>query len=243
LAEQLSAFLGEPHPPIQVVPHGVWTVRETRWATRSLEERLLRKKLLFFGAIRRNKGLDLLLLAIEKLPGYRITIAGEPSDAGYFQNEIQPLVRRLRDQGIEVDLRAHFISDEEVGELFDSHSAIVLPYTRQFVAQSGVAFMALAYELPVIASDAGGLRDLLNEFRIGVTFPESEVDQLVAAVRELFEDGDVRCGLSDEIRAAKHRFSWQAAAGATIDGYQLAPERATRGTATDDCAVETISAQ
>ncbi len=57
LRDELSMFLGEPHPPIEVVPHGVWTVREPL-SVPSLDERLSWKRLLFFGTIRRNKGLD-----------------------------------------------------------------------------------------------------------------------------------------------------------------------------------------
>ncbi len=122
LAGQLAEFLGEPHPPIQVVPHGVWTVPEGQKGP-SLQERLGWKRLLCFGALRRNKGVDLLLRAAEQLPGYSITIAGEPLHADYFQGEILPLVRRLRSRGIEVNLLDRFIPDEEVGTLFASHSA------------------------------------------------------------------------------------------------------------------------
>ena len=71
---------------------------------------------------------------------------------------------------MKIDLIDRFIPDSEVGRLFKTHSAIVLPYTGEFKAQSGVVFMALAHELPVVASEVGGLRDLLNQYKIGVTF-------------------------------------------------------------------------
>src|SRR5207245_1496283 len=59
LATELSAFIGEGAPPIHVVPHGVWSVeRSAGDRAPSIDERASWKRLLFFGQIRRNKGLD-----------------------------------------------------------------------------------------------------------------------------------------------------------------------------------------
>jgi glycosyltransferase involved in cell wall biosynthesis len=222
LARTLSDFLGRPHPPIHVAPHGVWTVGDD--APRpSLEQRLKLNRLLFFGTIRRNKGLDLLLRAADHLPsGCAITIAGEPQDRDFLQTEIRPAIDALRRQGKTIDLHDRFIPEAELPALFARHSAIVLPYTSGFVAQSGVAFLALAYDVPLVVSEVGGLRDLLAEFRIGVTFADGSPEALAAAVRELFA-GDAARTVPDEIRAAKERLTWQATAAATIAGYDAAP--------------------
>ncbi|MDB5318731.1 MAG: glycosyl transferase [Phycisphaerales bacterium] len=236
LAAQLSQFLGEPHPPIQVVPHGVWTVRDTSGVP-SVAERLTWKRLLFFGAIRRNKGLDLLLRAMEQLPGYRLTIAGEPLERQYFQDEVLPQINRLRAAGVEIDLQDHFTPDGEVAGLFARHGAVVLPYTQEFVAQSGVIFMALAHEIPVVASEAGGMRDLFGQYKVGETFKESSAAGLADAIRALHGAATDSVRLIEEIRLAKRRFSWGAAASATIAGYALAHEG--RKEAAGDCPAET----
>ena len=239
LADKLSRFLGENHPPIRVVPHGVWTVPETGKPP-SLDERLGWKRLLSFGAIRKNKGIDLLLRAAEQLPGYSITIAGEPLHLDYFRTEILPLVRRLQAKGVKVDLLDRFIPDEQVGALFASHSAIVLPYTSQFVAQSGVAFMALAYDLPVVASEAGGLRDLFDQFKIGATFRDATPEALAAAVQAaLFARLTARSG-QKQIAAATERYSWQQAARATLAGYALDEEKASNAENCPIAATATI---
>jgi glycosyltransferase involved in cell wall biosynthesis len=213
-----------------VAPHGVWTVPDAS-ACPPLAQRLETKRLLFFGAIRRNKGLDLLLRAAERLPGYHVTIAGEPCERDYFEAEVLPRVRALRAAGRRVDLLDRFVPDDEVGRLFATHSAVVLPYTRQFVAQSGVVFMALAYGLPVVASTAGGLRDVLGEWEIGTTFETGSVEGLADAVARL-HDPALRPGLGQQIGAARRRFTWDAAAAATIDGYgatSKAPGRSGTG--------------
>jgi glycosyltransferase involved in cell wall biosynthesis len=236
LAAQLAQFLGDGHPPIQVVPHGVWTVRDTS-AMPTVEKRLKWKRLLFFGAIRRNKGLDLLLRAMEQLPGYRLTIAGEPLERQYFTDGVLPQIMRLRASGVEIDLQDHFTPDEAVAGLFARHSAVILPYTQEFVAQSGVIFMALAHEIPVVASEAGGMRDLFAQYKVGETFTESTAVGLAAAIERLHGDETHAARLIEEIRAAKRRFSWGAASSATIAGYAMAQEG--RKEAAGDCPAET----
>ena len=234
LAERMGHFLGEPHPPIHVLPHGVWTVKDAPEAS-SIERRLALRKLLFFGSIRRNKGLDILLDAMSELRGYGLTIAGEAIEPAYFREAIVPRIDRLSAAGVNIDLREGFTPEEKIGELFHSHSAVVLPYTSGFVAQSGVVFMALAYELPVIASEAGGLRDLLAQHKIGVTFGEPAPAQIAAAVNRLFTEIDPKV-LTTEIQAAKRKFSWDDAAAVAIAAYGTANERSVPQ---DDCALET----
>jgi glycosyltransferase involved in cell wall biosynthesis len=240
LSEELSRFLGKPHPPIWVAPHGVWTVAD-RPPLPPLAERLARRRLLFFGTIRRNKGLDLLLDAAGHLPpGYGITIAGEPVEGDYFRDAIAPRVAKLRASGLPVDLIDRFVPDEQVGPLFARHSAIVLPYTREFVAQSGVVFMAMAHELPVVASEAGGLRELLERFGIGAAVPDLRPQSLAAAVRSLVEGGDPGA-LEQQMRAAARAFSWDASAAATFAGYQESA-RLREAAQTHGCVLETSPA-
>jgi glycosyltransferase involved in cell wall biosynthesis len=250
LAGQLSSRLGGVHPPIFVSPHGVWTRREGHGADAAippLDERLSWRRLLFFGMIRRNKGLDLLLHALRELPGYSVTIAGESHEADYFRTEVRPLIESLRAAGVRIDLIDRFVPDEQLAELFATHSAVVLPYRRSFVAQSGVIFLSLAHELPVVASDAGGLRDLFAEFRVGRSFTGESPVALADAVRSLFAD-ESRTALAEEMRRAREHYSWRHAAEETVAAYDavLGRTRPTRVESDevpeDDRALVTTSA-
>jgi glycosyltransferase involved in cell wall biosynthesis len=221
LRDDLARFLGtDDHPPIDVTPHGVWTSSATagRGASLPQEQSRARPRLLFFGTIRRNKGLDLLFRAADQLRELELTIAGEPREAEYFRTEVAPQVAALRGQGIRIGLMDRFIPETEVPALFAAHDAVVLPYTEEFTAQSGVVFLAIAHATPVVASEAGGLRDLFGQFRIGTTFREPTPDALAAAVRECVEQS-ARGTFKAPLRAAKQHFSWEAAAEATIAAY------------------------
>jgi glycosyltransferase involved in cell wall biosynthesis len=176
---------------------------------------------------------------MERLSGYSLTIAGEAHEREYFRSSVLPAVTRLRQAGVQVELLDRFTPEEEVPALFARHGAVMLPYTQGFVAQSGVIFMALAHEIPVVASEAGGMRELFAQFRVGETFAQETPAALAEAVSRLHAGGS-GAGLIEQIRAAKRRFSWDQAARATLAGYDKVMDAvATQGRRqTDDRAVE-----
>lgn len=237
LRDQLIDYLNGRHPPIHIVPHGVWSLPVDAPPRPSVEERLNWKKLLFFGQIRRNKGLHVLLRAAEQLTDYSITIAGEPHEAEYYRTEILPQVDRLRAMGVKVDLRDKFLPESAVPALMAEHSAAVMPYTPAFVAQSGVIFLTLAHEIPVVASRAGGLRDLFEQFQPGVSFEDVTPAAVAAAVRRL-EDPHVRRTVAAQIAAARRHYNWREAAGATIDGYLATGTRAVTANQQTEVRIE-----
>jgi len=234
--DELAEFLGPAHPPIEVAPHGVWTIGQPL-VRPALAERFKQKRLLFFGTMRRNKGLDLVLEAMPQLPDFQLTIAGAPREADYFYNEIMPKVRLLGVRGAKIEVLDRFINDEETAWLFASHSAILLPYTQEFTGQSGVIFLALAHEIPVVCRGVSGLNDIVADFQIGANFSEPTANALATAVRKLFADGQ-SAALAENIRQAREHFSWDATARATLRGYSRAFQEDCTA---HDCRVATIS--
>jgi len=235
--EELSEFLGPAHPPIDVAPHGVWTIGQSPLRP-SLESRLQKKRLLFFGTMRRNKGLDLVLQAMPKLPDFELTIAGAPREADYFYGEVIPRVRLLGVGDTRIKVIDRFISDQETDALFAGHSAILLPYTQEFTGQSGVVFLALAHEIPVVCRGVSGLNDIVGRFQIGVNFAEPTADALVAAIRNLYAQGQTHA-LAEHIRQAREHFSWDETARATLRGYSRNAHQ--EESTAHDCRVATIS--
>jgi glycosyltransferase involved in cell wall biosynthesis len=219
LRDDLAEFLGRgDQPPIAVTPHGVWTPGTSADIPREMAKSQGPRRLLFFGTIRRNKGLDLLFRAAEQLREFEFTIAGEPREAEYFRVEVVPRIEQLRQSGIRIELIDRFIPEQEVPAVFAAHDAIVLPYTEEFTAQSGVVFLAIAHGTPVVASEAGGLRDLFRQFQVGTTFREPTPEALVTAVRTCLDQA--ACGTFEQpLRAARQHFSWEATAEATIAAY------------------------
>jgi D-inositol-3-phosphate glycosyltransferase len=135
---------------------------------------------LFFGLIKRHKGLDLLLdataTARQSAPNLRLLIAGEPmqSWSGY--------ARQLSRLGLEdvVELQLSFIPSERLPVYFSAADLVVLPYRDTF--QSGVALAAYAYERPVLATAIGGLPELVEEGTTGFLVPPNDPFALAKAL-------------------------------------------------------------
>ncbi|MGH7104020.1 MAG: glycosyltransferase, partial [Acetobacteraceae bacterium] len=110
-------------------------------------------RLLFFGRLRRYKGLDLLTEAVERLPAGRFTLRIVGSGPA------SPELARLATlEGVRVENR--WVPEDEIGGLLAWADAVVLPYRE--ASQSGVAAAALAAGRPVVATRVGGLAQQLE---------------------------------------------------------------------------------
>lgn len=138
-------------------------------------------KFLFFGIIRANKGVDLIVAAIniliKKYPGISATIAGR-SDEGYWRS-----YERLIEDESAFNLLIRTIDENEVPSLFVSHHCLLLPYRD--VTQSGVLLTGYNYGLPAIASDLAGFREYIINGENGLLFESDCIEGLVREMERL----------------------------------------------------------
>ncbi|MBZ5535391.1 MAG: glycosyltransferase family 4 protein [Acidobacteriia bacterium] len=137
------------------------------------------RTVLFFGMVRKYKGLDILLRAMPKVLS---KVDCELLIAGEFYEPVAKYQRLIRDLGVEHNVRIdnRYIPNEEVAELFRYARILVMPYLS--ATQSGIAQIAFANGLPVIASRTGGLAEVVVEGVNGWLVPPGDVDALAAAL-------------------------------------------------------------
>ncbi|MEK6280860.1 MAG: glycosyltransferase [Acidobacteriota bacterium] len=136
------------------------------------------RNILFFGMVRKYKGLDVLLRAMPKVLAHeecrecRLLIAGE------FYDSIDKYRKLIHEYGLEqhVTVDNRYIPNEEIAGIFDRVDVLVLPYLN--ATQSAVAGIALSNALPVIASRSGGLSEIVIEEVNGLLFPVGDSDAL-----------------------------------------------------------------
>jgi len=139
--------------------------------------------LLFFGFVRRYKGLAVLLQALARVPAVHLVVAGQ-----FWESE-----RSCRDQvcrlGLadRVTLVNRYVGNEEVASFFAAADALVLPYLAG--GQSAVGVTALSFGLPVIATRVGGLDELVTDGETGLLVPPSSPDHLAGAIERYFREG------------------------------------------------------
>lgn len=197
----------KPDARYTVLPHPVYTHFGEK-IPRSEAERLLgipsgSRNILFFGLIREYKGLDLLIEAFSKLDSnYRLIIAGEPY--GSF-DKYQKLIDKCPDPS-RIHLFTRYIGDAEVKNYFSAADVAVLPYRS--ATQSGISAVADNFELPMIVTDVGGLRETIGERGTGLVCKEGTPDCIAGEIRRFFDIPGTREKCVAAIRSLNERLSW-----------------------------------
>ena len=89
-----------------------------------------------------------------------------------------------------IDLRNRFIPDDEMVSLVKNALFMVCPYTD--ATQSGVIMSSYAFYRPVVATNVGGLPEMVVNDRYGLIVKERDIDALAEAIKRLLND---RCML------------------------------------------------
>jgi glycosyltransferase involved in cell wall biosynthesis len=124
------------------------------------------KIILFFGFIRKYKGLDMLLEAMallkDKMPDLKLMIAGEYyEDQKQYEEQIEQL--GIRDRLI---LKTTFIADNEIKNYLCASDLVVQPYRN--ATQSGVTPLAYHFEIPMVVTNVGGLAAMVPHDKVGL---------------------------------------------------------------------------
>jgi len=160
--------------------------------------------ILFFGLIRKYKGLDLLLKAFSdsrfRNRKIKLIIAGE-----YYHNEGM-FTKMIQEYGLEGDIIQvdRFIEDSEVKYFFCASDLIVQPYKS--ATQSGVTQIAYHFNKPMIVTDVGSLAKLCPHEKVGYVTSTNPEDIGNAIIR-FFEEGDQQRFIENIIEEKK-KYSW-----------------------------------
>lgn len=196
--------------PAQLVPHPLYDnfgeIVTKEEARKKLNINVKDKVILFFGFIRRYKGLDILLNAFKILTSnnsighYKLLIAGE------FYDDKKNYEELLNDPDIKDNLIlcTHFISNSDVKYYLGSADCVVQPYRS--ATQSGVTPLAYHFEKPMIVTNVGGLPSLVPDKKAGL-IAEPNAENIAAKIKEFFELGEEY--FLPGLREEKKKYSWE----------------------------------
>ena len=173
--------------------------------------------LLFFGFIRKYKGLDILLNSIKLLDtdygvkNIRLLIAGE------FYEDAKNYEDLLNDPAIKPFLILHtkFISDSEVKYYLCAADCVVQPYRS--ATQSGVTPLAYHFEVPMIVTNVGGLPALVPNGKAGL-IAEPNAESIAEKIIEYFSTGETF--FTPFLREEKKKYSWDVMTDAILGGVK-----------------------
>jgi glycosyltransferase involved in cell wall biosynthesis len=188
LARQLVDDFGLPEAKVRVIPLPVLSDAFASPRTPAATSDGATTRFLFFGTLRNNKGISVLLDAIASLNNendLRFVFAGRGEPA----LEDLVLAASTADRRIETELG--YVENERRRQLYASSDVVVLPYTA-FDAQSGVLQDAYAASRPVIVSRVGALGEAVDEDGTGWLVRAGDSGDLARAIREAARSADER---------------------------------------------------
>lgn len=162
--------------------------------------------ILFFGFIRKYKGLDILFDAMklikENVPGIaqpKLLVAGE------FYDDSKTYEEQVNRLGISDSLimRTAFIPNSEVRYYFCAADLVVQPYRN--ATQSGVTPLAYHFEIPMIVTNVGGLPALVPDGKAGLV-AEPTAASLAEKIIYFFKKGEYH--FLPYLQQEKKKYSW-----------------------------------
>lgn len=208
LEQRLLDEFGVEPDRVRMVPHQVFPVDDP--VERSVADGP--PLVLFFGALRENKGLDTLIEAMRLVPAgsLRLHIAGRGD------HRLEALARTAADDSEFVTAEIGHASTERKAELFRASAVVALPYTS-FSSQSGVLHDAYGHWRPVVATDVGALGATVRADGTGLVIAPRDAQALAEALQTAVgPNGDAWA--TNAQRTTEER-SPKAVAAKTVEAY------------------------
>jgi glycosyltransferase involved in cell wall biosynthesis len=162
--------------------------------------------ILFFGFIRKYKGLDLLLRAMKLISKQPATANIQLLVAGEFYEDKKPYEELIAQLNINASLilKTDFIPDSEVKYYLSAADFVIQPYKN--ATQSGVTPLAYHFEKPMLVTNVGGLPDLVPDGKVGLV-AEPNANSIAQKIQELYQLGEAY--FIPQLREEKKKYSWQ----------------------------------
>ena len=195
------------HKPVSISPHPIFnhfgdpiTKMEARTQLGLPQQD---KIILFFGYIRKYKGLDLLIQAMAnetiKNLGIQLIIVGEfYEDASTYHDLVNALGLQNR-----ISFYSNYIPDGEVKNYVCSADFIIQPYKN--ATQSGVTPLAYHFEKPMLVTNVGGLADTVPHLKTGIVVAPN-AEEIAKGIETLYELGEKH--FIPNIIEEKKKYSW-----------------------------------
>jgi glycosyltransferase involved in cell wall biosynthesis len=206
-----ESYWGANSAPIHVLHNGVNTEQfapdpvDGQDRRRALGISASEKVVLYVGRVCRQKGTDLLIEAFVRLrrrmPHVRLVVAGPSEQFG--KSAASALTERITKAG---GIYLGAVDESILPSVYNMADVFVMP-TRELEMFGMAAIEAQACGKPVIASDHGGLPEVISRAS-GLFFPPGSAESLEVCLWNLFADEGLRRSLGGAARENASRFAW-----------------------------------
>jgi D-inositol-3-phosphate glycosyltransferase len=202
---------------ISIIPHGNYSHSVSSIPSNPNQSDEL--NLLFFGQVKKVKGLDILLEAlhyvVQKTDQVNLVIAGK-----VWHDDLEYYKSLIKSYQLEKRVSCHFtyIPNSEVASFFEKADVVVLPYRQ--IYQSGVLLLAMSYGRAVLASDLPPFKEIIKDGVNGLLFENSNITDLSNKVLKLVQN---KAQLNELVQNAsttlESQFNWTLIGHQTLNLY------------------------
>ena len=157
-------------------------------------------RMLFFGELRFNKGIDIFIKLIEELNKRDNQIIGVIAGYTKYCDHLKSLIKNPN--AFELDIRV--IPNNEIPNIFTSSDYLVLPYRD--ITQSGVAMIAFNYNLPIIANNLDGFKEYIVDQQNGIMIDINDINTSAEKIYQLINKNNYRDILIQNIIKTKNLY-------------------------------------
>lgn len=190
--QELVSRIDLPASSIYIVPHGNYIDSIDKVPEKSVARKFFGlshddKVILFFGQIKKVKGLDILLRSLPQVikhyPGLKLVIAGK-----VWKDNLSLYEKIIHENQLAGNIisHIHYIPDADVANYYQMADLVVLPYRK--IYQSGVLLMAMSYTVPVLTSDIKGMTEIIDDERNGYIFESENIASLSSKLIQTLSD-------------------------------------------------------
>lgn len=205
---QQQVKLLEPTKPVAYVPHPMYDMFGQAVSKQQAKQMLNLDAqfnyLLFFGFIRKYKGLQLLLESFAKTNykqlKLKLIIAGE------FYEDSAPYLELINQLGLHDDVLLHtdFIPNNKVSQYFCAADMVVQTYLN--ATQSGVTQIAYYYNKPMLVTNVGGLAELVPHLKVGYVCKKNS-NEIAERLNDFYQNNNMAL-FEQHIAIEKQKFTW-----------------------------------
>ena len=162
------------------------------------------KYILFFGLVRKYKGLDLAIRAMadKKIisQNIKLVVAGEFYESEDVYNK---LINHLNLKNIIIF--NEFVDTDKVPDFFSISNLVILPYKS--ATQSGVTQLAMNYNKPMLVTNVGGLPEIVDHLKDGY-ISSTDPKEISKHILNYFSNENNEIKMSEALSKKKQLYSW-----------------------------------
>jgi len=210
---------------ISIVPHGNYTPFINIQYDKEKSKKQLgipnnKTILLFFGMIKKVKGLEVLLYALNGVikhnPDVLLVIAGKP-----WGNDFSDYQKIIEENNLSEYILLHtkYIPHKDVEHYYCASDLVVLPYKK--IYQSGVLMMTLSYGRPALVSDLPPLKEIISDCENGFVFKTENVSDLTSKLNSILGNEELMEQVRDRgTELVNTKYDWGEIGKQTKRAYQ-----------------------